>query len=361
MELGYFTTPLHPPGSDQTETLQKDLEQMVILDELGFSEAWIGEHLTAAWENIPIPDMFIAYALPLTKKIKLGTGVTCLPNHHPFTIAQRISLLDHLARGRFQWGVGSGGFPGDFEVFGFDPTTGDHRKMTQESLELIVKLWNDPKPGVYESKYWKFTVPEPVDEIALRFHLKPYQKPHPPIFLAGGLSGKSGTLVMAGQLGYSPMSTSVVLWPNLRSHWECVEQGASISGKTPDRSTWRIAREVYVADSTEEARREARRGTMRRDFDYWQKLMAYGKVLGDLKTDPEMPDSDVTADYLMETFAIVGSPDDVADEIRRMYEYVGGFGALLVMGHEWHHPEDRWEHSMELLAKEVMPKLADLG
>ena len=180
MQVGFFTMPLHPPGSDITQTLEDDLHQLEVLDSLGYSEAWIGEHFTTVWENIPAPDMFIANALARTSDIKLGTGVTCMPNHNPFMIAHRIAQLDHMAKGRFQWGVGSGGFPGDFEVFGFDPATNDHRLMTRESIETILSIWDDPKPGVYEGDYWKFTIPEPVDEFGLRFHLTPYQKPHPP-------------------------------------------------------------------------------------------------------------------------------------------------------------------------------------
>jgi alkanesulfonate monooxygenase SsuD/methylene tetrahydromethanopterin reductase-like flavin-dependent oxidoreductase (luciferase family) len=124
MRLGYFTMPLHPPGSHPAETLEEDLEQLVVLEGLGFEEAWVGEHFTAAWENIPCPDLFIAKALAVTRTMKLGTGVSCLPNHHPLMLAQRIAQLDQMARGRFYWGVGSGGFPGDFELFGVNPEKG---------------------------------------------------------------------------------------------------------------------------------------------------------------------------------------------------------------------------------------------
>ena len=89
MEVGYFTMPMHPPGSDLTKTLEDDLQQIVTLDKLGYKEAWIGEHFTTAWENIPAPDLFIAQALPLTQNIILGTGVTCMPNHNPFVVAHR--------------------------------------------------------------------------------------------------------------------------------------------------------------------------------------------------------------------------------------------------------------------------------
>ena len=141
MELGYFTMPLHPPGSNLTQTLEDDLQQMITLDKLGYREAWIGEHFTAQWENIPAPDLFIAQALGLTDNIIFGTGVSCLPNHNPFMLAHRIAQLDHMAKGRFHWGVGSGGFVGDFEVFGFDPSKGEHLAMSRESLELVLQLW----------------------------------------------------------------------------------------------------------------------------------------------------------------------------------------------------------------------------
>ena len=203
MEIGFFTMPLHPPGVDITQALDDDLEQFVTLDRLGYKEAWIGEHFTSEWENVPCPDLFIARALGATENIVLGTGVTCMPNHDPFMIAHRIAQLDHLAHGRFYWGVGSGGFPGDFEVFGFDPESGEQRQMTRDAVDLVLQLWDDPKPGVYEHKFWRFTVPEPNPQIGLSFHYKPYQKPHPPIGVAG-VSKRSDTLVLAGRARLHP-------------------------------------------------------------------------------------------------------------------------------------------------------------
>ena len=365
MKLGLFTMPLHPPGSNFTQTLQDDLGQIVLLDQLGYQEAWIGEHFTSEWENIPAPDQFIAMALAMTKHIVLGTGVTCMTNHDPFMIAHRIAQLDHLAQGRFHWGVGSGGFPGDYEVFGFDPTTGEHRAMTRDALDTVLALWDDPKPGLYQHERWRFTVPEPIDSYGLRFHVKPYQLPHPPIGVAG-VSHRSDTLLLAGERGYIPMSINGIPTATVKGHWDAVEEGASRTGRTPDRSTWRVARDVFVADTTEEARHEALHGTMARDFrEYWQKQFIELKLGGNpaidaLKTDPEMPDSEVTAEYMVDNIWIVGSPDEVARKLRSLYRDVGGFGVLLVMGHEWE-PRDKWVRSMTLLAEEVMPKVADLS
>ena len=359
MEVGYFTMPLHPAGSDITQTLDDDLEQIVMLDELGYKEAWIGEHFTSAWENIPALDLFIAKALALTKDIVLGTGVTCMPNHDPFMIAHRIAQLDYMAHGRFHWGVGSGGFPGDFEVFGFDAETGEHRGMTRDAIDLVLKIWDDPKPGKYDHKYWSFAIPEPIEEFGLRFHLSPFQKPHPPIAVAG-VSPKSDTLVLAGERGWVPMSINFVPAETLKGHWESVEKGANNAGLTPDHSMWRIAREVYIADTTEKARKEALEGVLGRDYErYFLRLLAKIDLLSLLKIDPEMPDSDVTPEYLVDNIWIVGSPDDVAEKLQRLHNDVGGFGVLLAMGHEWQ-PRDQWVNSMTLLAQEVIPRLDGL-
>ena len=360
MEVGYFTMPLHPPGSDITQTLQDDLEQIVKLDELGYREAWIGEHFTTVWENIPAPDLFIAQALALTENIVLGTGVTCMPNHNPFMIAHRIAQLDHMARGRFHWGVGSGGFPGDFEVFGFDPKTGEHRGMTRDAVETVLKLWDDPRPGLYEHDRWRFSIPEPVDSYGLRLHLKPYQRPHPPIGVAG-VSPKSDTLVLAGERGWIPMSINIVPPSVLKTHWEAVEEGARSAGRSPDRSAWRIAREVYVAETSEQAREEALSGVMGRDFSqYFLRLLPEVRMLDIMKTDPEMPDSAVTPEYLVDNVWIVGSADEVTQKLEALYQEVGGFGVLLAMGHEWQ-PHERWVSSMRMLAHEVVPRLPSVA
>ncbi len=359
MKLGGFMMPLHPPGSSFTDTIAADLEQIVAADRLGFTEYWIGEHFTAEWENIPAPDLLIAQALGRTKNIALGTGVTCMPNHHPFSLAHRIAQLDHMAQGRFLWGIGAGGFPGDLEAFGFDLTSGKNREMTRETVQAVLDIWNGQPAGRYTSKYWEYGIPKEVDSIGLRVHLTPYQKPHPPIGVAG-VSPSSATLRIAGERGWIPMSINIVPPVTLETHWTAVEEGAATQGLTPDRSRWRIARTMYVADTTAAARQEAANGSIGRDFtDYFFRLLPLAKMFDLFKTSPDMPDEDVTLDYLMDEVWIVGDPDEVERRIRDLHARVGGFGVLLAMAHEWI-PQDGWKRSLDLLATQVMPRLSDL-
>ncbi len=357
MNLGFFTMPLHPPGADFTQLLKDDLQQIIRLDELGYEEAWIGEHFTAQWEPIPSPELFIAQAIGLTKNIRLGTGVNCVPNHNPFVLAHRIAQLDHMAEGRFNWGVGTGSFAGDTEAFGYDENGWiDNRAYTREAIELILKIWEDPQPGLYESKWWKFRIPEPQDDIGLGAFVKPYQQPHPPLGVAG-VTPFSSTLKMAGTRGWIPMSINLTPPNLLKTHWDAVEEGANEAGLTPDRSVWRVAREVFVAETSAEARKIASQGVIKRDFEeYFLRSLPKAGMLGIMKNDPDMPDSDVTVDYLVDNVFIVGSVDEVTQKLCDLNGELGGFGTLLAMGHEWD-PHEAWDTSMALLAKEVMPKV----
>ena len=171
------------------------------------------------------------------------------------------------------------------------------------------------------------------------------------------MSPNSGTLVLAGERGYIPMSINIVPPSVVGTHWEAVERGAAKTGRVPDRSTWRIAREVYVAETTEQARREVMEGTLARDFgQYFMRMLPYTKRIDLLKSDPDMPDSDVTLDYVLDNIFIVGSPDHVVERLEELYHSVGGFGILLTMGHEWE-PLEQWERSITLLKNEVIPRL----
>jgi alkanesulfonate monooxygenase SsuD/methylene tetrahydromethanopterin reductase-like flavin-dependent oxidoreductase (luciferase family) len=360
MRFGYFMMPMHPPGSDVGVTLQTDLAQIEQLDRLGFHEAWIGEHFTAEWENIPAPDIFIGAALQRTTRIKLGTGVSCLPNHNPFHLAHRIAMLDQLAQGRFLWGIGSGGFPGDFEVAGIDPKTGIQRQISVDVVDAVLALWDDPRPGDYAEHYWAYHVPTEDPRIRKHVYLKPLQQPHPPIAVAG-VTEKSETLGLAGERGWIPMSINFVTPRVLRSHWASVVEGAARGGRTANRAEWRVCRAVHVAPTDEQARREALEGAVGRDYrDYFLPLLGQTRGLSGLKLEESMSDADLTLEYLCDDVWIVGSPATVARKIRELHAAVGGFGGLLIGATDWS-DATIWQRSMELFAAEVMPELSDLG
>ena len=250
MRTGFFTMPSHPPERDLREGHEFDLQHIRWADELGFEEGWVGEHHTAPWEPHPAPDFLVIEGFRQTSNIRLGPGGFLLPYHNPAELANRIAMMDHLSRGRLNFGVAASGLPSDWGMFNVDGMSGQNREMTREALEIILRLWGDEEEFDYQGKYWHITKPAEMFGF-LRPHLYPYQKPHPPIGVAG-LSKGSDTLKLAGENGYVPMSLN--LSPAyVGSHWEAVEEGAKRSGRVPWRGDWRMVREVFVAETDAEA------------------------------------------------------------------------------------------------------------
>jgi alkanesulfonate monooxygenase SsuD/methylene tetrahydromethanopterin reductase-like flavin-dependent oxidoreductase (luciferase family) len=357
MELGLFAMPAHPPERDLKQGFDFDLEVIRWLDELGYGEVWVGEHHTVPWEPNPAPDLLLSRAIAETKRIRLGPGGFLLPFHHPAALASRLVMLDHLSEGRLNFGVAASSIPTDWALFGVSP--GDTRAMTRESLEIILKLWEGEGPFKHEGKYWKVSRPEPMADGIFTPFLKPVQQPHPPIGVAG-LSPSSDTLKWAGERGFMPMSLNLNA-NYLSGHWAAVEDGAASAGRTAKRSDWRMVREVLVADTDEEAWRLAVEGAMgRMTREYSLTVVRAFGALPFLKHDPDVPDSDVTIEYLARTSWLIGSPDTVARKIEELYRQVGGFGVLLALGFDYLDDRQAWRHSLELLAKEVMPRLKHL-
>ena len=355
MKLGLFLMPLHCPDRPHADTYREDLELVEYADRLGFAETWVGEHFNLPWENMPSPELFIAQALEVAPRMKFGTGVSLLGFHHPAHVALRIAQLDHMSRGRVYLGIGAGGGGADAEMFGVNMDAGGARERMAESIEVILKIWKG-EPFEHVGRFYKSAIAEPRPEYRIGFHMKPYQDPHPPIAVAGS-SPYSGTLEMVGEKGWIPMSSAFLHESFLPSHREVFERGARRGGMPVPANKWRIAREAFVADDGEKARRDALNGPLGNFFtDYWIPLFGYGdRGLSALKTNPDAPDAEITPEYMLENLWIVGDPEECARRIRRMRDAVGGFGTLLLMCHDWANDRPKWFRSLELMAKEVMP------
>src|SRR5213080_3517071 len=178
LKFGVFLAPFHPVGQSPTLALERDLDLIVHLDKLGYDEAWIGEHHSAGFEIIASPEVFIAVAAERTKHIRLGTGVSSLPYHHPLLLADRMILLDHLTRGRVMLGVGPGALPSDAFMMGIDPMR--QREMMEESLEAILALLAGDELVTRKTDWFELR--------DARLQLRPYQADGLPVAVAAQVS-----------------------------------------------------------------------------------------------------------------------------------------------------------------------------
>jgi limonene 1,2-monooxygenase len=261
LHFGVFYAPFHPLGQDPTLALEYDLERVVELDRVGFDEAWFGEHHSGGYELIGCPEIFIAVAAERTKHIRLGTGVVSLPYHHPWLVADRMVLLDHLTRGRVMFGTGPGALPSDAFVMGIDPV--DQRRRMEESLEAILALLRSEEPVTRETDW--FTMKE------ARLQLRPYSHPHFEVAVAAMISPSGPRLAGRYQTSLLSLSMQVIEggFAAIGQAWGVVEEQAAAAGHAPpDRSTWRVLGAMHIAETRDKAIEECTFGL--KDFsDYF--------------------------------------------------------------------------------------------
>jgi alkanesulfonate monooxygenase SsuD/methylene tetrahydromethanopterin reductase-like flavin-dependent oxidoreductase (luciferase family) len=358
VNVGLFLMPCHPPERSLGDANRWNVEVLEQADALGYSEAWIGEHFTVPWEPIPAPDLLLAQALRNTDNIRLGPGAHILPFHHPGVLAMRLAYLDHASGGRLNVAFTQGTSITDWRSFLPDAAAGEDKARLAEGMEIVLKYWTEPGPWRYEGEFWtcEHVGPNPPESPLLGHHAVPFQLPHPPIALAG-ITG--GSLNLCGQRGWWPLSLD--LNPRVvRPHWDAVEAGAASTGRTADRRDWRVVKEVFVAETDEEARRYALDGNLGRYFrEFNLPLFRDWGFLHLHKDDLDEPDSVVDLDYLCDRW-LVGSVETVTRKLNELSEQLGGFGTLLLLGMDYADDPGPWFQSMRLLAEEVAPNVSGL-
>ena len=341
LRFGIFLAPFHPAGENPTLALQRDLRLVQHLDECGYDEAWIGEHHSAGSEIIASPEIFIAAAAERTRNIKLGTGVTSLSYHNPLWVAERMVLLDHLTRGRVMLGVGPGSLPTDSAMIGLNPT--QTRELLETNLDVVMRLLTSDEPVTIETGTHSLH--------DARLHLRPYSDPHFDVAVAAVASPTGPRL--AGTHGVGLLSIGATLTADgfdaLAHHWSVMEERAAAHNTTVDREKWRLVGLMHIAETREQAYQDVEFG-IEQWFRYFQRVAAFPQMAvegGDVK---EM------IDFINEAgIGAIGTPEDARAQVRRLAEQSGGFGAMLLLAHEWANPEAT-RRSFELIAQHVMPE-----
>jgi len=340
LRFGIFLAPYHKPGVSPTLALQNDLELIQMLDRNGYDEAWIGEHHSAGSEIIGSPEIFMATAAERTQRIRLGTGVLSVPYHNPLWIADRLILLDHLTRGRVMLGVGPGALPTDAAMIGLDPT--QTRPLLEDGLAVIMKLLTSEEPVTFKNDRWTLN--------NARTQLRPYSNPIFDIAAAAVASPAGARLT--GRHGIGMLSfgaTTASGFDALAHHWNIAEDEARVHGKTIDRAKWRLVGMVHIAETMEQAYRDVEYG-IEQYFHYMQKVVAVPQF--------NLPGNNIKEmiDLVNDTgLGAIGTPEMCTAQIHRlMKQSNGGFGAYLLMAHNWANTAATHK-SYELIARHVMP------
>jgi limonene 1,2-monooxygenase len=340
LRFGAFLPPVHKAGINPTLALQQDIETITWLDRCGYDEVWCGEHHSAGSEIWGAPEILIAAAAQHTRHIKLGTGVVGLAYHNPLWVAERMVMLDHLTRGRVMLGVGPGSLPSDSNMIGLTPD--DCRRLMPDGLAIVKRLLTSDEPVTFRNERWNLQ--------EARLQLRPYSNPLFDLAVASVASPTGPKL--AGRFGAGLLSIGATTpegFAALAQQWGIVEEEARHHGQTVSRANWRLVGMLHCAETEAQARRDVAYG-MEHFFRYLQDVAAY----------PHMTPPGKTLDEMIATIndgglGAIGTPDRCAAQIQRLLEQSGGFGAFLLLAHDWA-PFEATKRSFELMAREVFPR-----
>lgn len=337
MKFGIFLAPFHRVGENPTLALKRDMQLIEKLDELGYDEVWIGEHHSYARELIGDPFIFIAAAAQRTRRIKLGTGVTSLPYHHPLLVADRLLQLDHMTEGRAMLGCGPGVLTSDAYMLGIDPV--DQRRRMSESLDAIMALLRSREPFTMETDW--FTLRDG------RLQMANFTDPHPHVAVAASFTPSGPTA--AGKHGVGLLSVAGVSNDAFERTWGWAEEAAAESGKQVNRADWKVVIPIHLADSKEEAMNDVREGYKRQAYVGDRYIQE-----GPASPPPFAGGAPDIEGAMARDGVIVGTPDDAVAAVKRIQERSGGIGGILGLAHEWTSTE-KTHRSYELWMRYVAP------
>jgi alkanesulfonate monooxygenase SsuD/methylene tetrahydromethanopterin reductase-like flavin-dependent oxidoreductase (luciferase family) len=338
------------------EEYQSFIDQLVYAEELGFDIIAVNEHHQTAYGLMPAPNLIASALIQRTKRVKIAILGRALPLvNNPINIAEEFAMLDNLSKGRiitgFVRGIGN-----EYHATGINPYFSHER--FQEAHDLIIAAWTKPGPFPFEGEHYNFRY--------VNLWPRPYQQPHPPVWIPSMGSAETIKWAAAPERKYPFLVTFsgrdlVARYLNLYRE-QARQYGYEAA---PNQLGW--ASPIYVADTDERAREEARAGieTLFNDFLAvpWEMLMPPGYTsLQSMKNTIKMRKAlgartRHSLEELMDSGTVlVGSPRTVREQIARLRDATGAenlvamlqFGVLT---------DELTRRSMELFASEVMPHL----
>jgi natural product biosynthesis luciferase-like monooxygenase protein len=326
-------------GLTQGEFLRKTVDQFVSAEALGYDSVWVNEHHFHSYGGLfPSLPAILSALSQRTTRVRLGTSVVVLPLHHPLDVAEEMAMVDLLSNGRLDLGIGRGFVEHDYQVFGVDYT--DAQDRLKESIDIVRQAWTGDTFS-FKGRYWN------VDNVQV--WPRPEQQPHPPIWLA--VAGNPASLDFAAAEGFSVVTTGHSRTPEklapLAQHYREAWQAAGHTAP-PDLA---VHYHCVIAEDRAEARRIAEHG-----LHVHNRLNHETRSLSKDVPGPEPEHPPVEA-LVEDARMLCGTPEDVINILRRAADATGlteahclfQFGSVTF---------DQAQRSLELFAREVMPKFA---
>ena len=340
MEFGLFTEFEAPAGMSHATAFDESLAQMKAAEALGLDAVWLAEiHFQKDRSVLSSPLVVAAALAACTRRIKIGIAVQVLPLSHPLRLAEDVATVDHLSKGRLEFGIGRSGLPGHYQ--GFNIPYSESRERFLEALEILTKAWTQDRFS-HEGKYFQFR-----DVCAMP---KPYRKPHPPIRMA---ATTEETYPLVGRMGLpifvAPRTISI---SELKGFIGGYDRGWAAAGHA-GRGDVALSMPVYVAATDRQAREEAEASTM-----HFFRTISEALKKSETRRATAERLGEISYEDVLREQAIYGSPEAVADRLLALREELrfSSLSAWMNCGSQI--PHERVLTSMRLFAERVAPRLA---
>jgi alkanesulfonate monooxygenase SsuD/methylene tetrahydromethanopterin reductase-like flavin-dependent oxidoreductase (luciferase family) len=339
MEIGLFTEFKSPPGMDEAQAFDEALAQVTAAETLGFDSVWLAEIHFQKGRSVLSSPLVIATAIAArTQRLRIGIAVQILPLAHPLHLAEDVATVDHLSKGRLDFGVGRSGLPEHYEGFNVPHT--ESRERFNETLEILVKAWTEER-FTYEGKYFQYR--------NVCVTPKPFQKPHPPLRVA---ATTQETYAIVGRMGMpifiAVRTTSI---SDLKRFIGGYHAGWREAGH-PGRGAVSLIVPVYLNEDGARARAEAEASTM-----HFFRSIAEALGRGGTRREEAARLGRMSYDEILEELVVYGSPDAVTTRLLELREALGYSSLSVWMNVGGRIPHERVLGSMRLFAERVMPRL----
>ena len=189
MQFGSFMEFHRREGGTQAEAFREAFAHIALAEDLGLDAVWLAEsHFNPARSVLSSPHAIASAIAARTRRLRVGTAVSVLPLGNPLRTAEEAATIDHISKGRFDFGVGRSGLPGSYE--GYNIPYSESRERFYEYLDIIMTAWREERFS-YEGNFFSY------NDVCLV--PKPYQTPHPPIRIA---ATTSETFPVLGEMGF---------------------------------------------------------------------------------------------------------------------------------------------------------------
>ena len=339
MEIGLFTEFQCAPGMSEAQAFDESLAEMTAAEAMGFDAVWLAEIHFQQDRSVLSSPLIVATAIAArTRRVKIGIAVQVLPLAHPLHLAEDVATLDHLSKGRLDFGVGRSGLPEHYQRFNIPYS--ESRERFQETLDILLKAWTQERFS-HEGTYYRFH-----DVCVLP---KPYQKPHPPLRVA---ATTQETYPLVGRMGLpifiAVRTTSI---SDLKHFIGGYHEGWREAGH-PGRGEVALIVPVYVADSERRAREEAEASTM-----HFFRVIAEALGKGGTKREEAAKLGRMTYEEVLKELVVYGTPESVTERLLELRESLGYSTLSVWMNVGGRIPHERVLGSMRLFAERVIPRL----